>query len=57
MDLPIVDSQQSLVDIIDYLQSFDKDQLAVKEVEEEQLLPSPVTDKGDANEEVQLPIN
>ena len=58
LDLPIVDSQQSLMDIIGYLQRFDQDAGAGKvEAEEEQHLTSPVTEKGDAAEDFQLPIN
>ncbi|EFA02199.1 radial spoke head 1 homolog [Tribolium castaneum] len=57
LDLPIVDSQESLIDIIGYLQRFDQDGVGGKAEEEEQHLPSPVTEKGDATEEMPIPIN
>lgn len=60
LDLPIVDSQQSLVDILGYLEGLDHAGAAGKgEAEEEQHLTSPVTEKGDATEELlaNTPIN
>ncbi|RZB40211.1 radial spoke head 1 -like [Asbolus verrucosus] len=57
VDLPIVDSQPSLMDIIDYLQQLDHEPGAKGgELEEEQHLTSPATEKGDAGPDEQLPL-
>lgn len=59
LDLPIVDSQESLLDIIGYLERFDREGAAGDKAEEEQHLTSPVTAKEDAQEEMlgDAPIN
>lgn len=43
----MVDSEESLVDILGYLQQYDQEGIAVSgEMDEEQHLPSPVTEQN-----------